>query len=109
MAQSFEGEIVLVTSGSGIGRATSIKMVFLGATLAPQTSTKPPFSDPHFVPQLPTHSCHRTFHLSFRHQQLVFVVQISKYERINHIFNCAGINPTKCPTEDITDEYWDGS
>lgn len=32
---------------------------------------------------------------------------MSHYGKIDHVFNCAGINPTKFATEDVTDEYWD--
>ncbi|KAH6668887.1 hypothetical protein B0J14DRAFT_599530 [Halenospora varia] len=28
------------------------------------------------------------------------------YSRLNHVFNCAGINPTAMPTTEVTDEYW---
>ncbi|KAK4635862.1 3-oxoacyl-[acyl-carrier-protein] reductase FabG [Fulvia fulva] len=32
---------------------------------------------------------------------------ISKLGRLDHIFNCAGVNPTAYALEDTTDEYWD--
>jgi NAD(P)-dependent dehydrogenase (short-subunit alcohol dehydrogenase family) len=32
---------------------------------------------------------------------------IQKFGRIDHVFNCAGVNPTSIPLEDTSDEYWD--
>lgn len=32
---------------------------------------------------------------------------IKKFGRIDHVFNCAGVNPTSIPLEDTSDEYWD--
>ncbi|KAJ4366939.1 hypothetical protein N0V83_007469 [Neocucurbitaria cava] len=32
---------------------------------------------------------------------------MQKFGRIDHVFNCAGVNPTSIPLEDTTDAYWD--
>jgi NAD(P)-dependent dehydrogenase (short-subunit alcohol dehydrogenase family) len=32
---------------------------------------------------------------------------VRKHGHIDHIFNCAGVNPTTIPTAEITDAYWD--
>lgn len=32
---------------------------------------------------------------------------MDKFGRIDHVFNCAGVNPTSYPLETTTDEYWD--
>jgi NAD(P)-dependent dehydrogenase (short-subunit alcohol dehydrogenase family) len=32
---------------------------------------------------------------------------IAKFGRIDHVFNCAGVNPTSIPLEDTPDAYWD--
>lgn len=32
---------------------------------------------------------------------------ISKFGRLDHVFNCAGVNPTSIPLEDTPDAYWD--
>lgn len=32
---------------------------------------------------------------------------IDKFGRIDHVFNCAGVNPTSIPLDQTTDEYWD--
>lgn len=31
---------------------------------------------------------------------------IEKFERLDHVFNCAGINPTNIPFQDTSLEYW---
>jgi NAD(P)-dependent dehydrogenase (short-subunit alcohol dehydrogenase family) len=32
---------------------------------------------------------------------------IAKFGRIDHVFNCAGVNPTSIPLENTPDAYWD--
>jgi NAD(P)-dependent dehydrogenase (short-subunit alcohol dehydrogenase family) len=32
---------------------------------------------------------------------------IEKFGKIDHVFNCAGVNPTSIPIEDTSEEYWD--
>lgn len=32
---------------------------------------------------------------------------LQKFGRLDHVFNCAGINPTNIPFEETTLEYWD--
>ncbi|CAO2649439.1 Nn.00g068240.m01.CDS01 [Neocucurbitaria sp. VM-36] len=32
---------------------------------------------------------------------------IEKFGTIDHVFNCAGVNPTSIPLEETTDAYWD--
>ena len=32
---------------------------------------------------------------------------VQKFGRIDHVFNCAGVNPTSIPLEETSDEYWD--
>jgi NAD(P)-dependent dehydrogenase (short-subunit alcohol dehydrogenase family) len=32
---------------------------------------------------------------------------LEKFGRIDHVFNCAGVNPTSIPLEDTPDAYWD--
>ena len=32
---------------------------------------------------------------------------VAKFDRLDHVFNCAGINPTSRALTETTDEYWD--
>jgi NAD(P)-dependent dehydrogenase (short-subunit alcohol dehydrogenase family) len=95
MPQSFEGKVIIITgAGSGIGRATAIKLASLGATLAltdiNETSLAETFSlceaHDHFI---------SAFDVGSTEPCNIFIASIiQKYARINHVFNCAGINPT---------------
>ncbi|KAE9367906.1 NAD(P)-binding protein [Stipitochalara longipes BDJ] len=97
MPPSFENTVILITgAGSGIGRGTSIKLAQLGASLA--------------LTDINEASINETLELCTKrdHFTSAFDVEIVlKYGRINHIFNCAGINGIYRPTVDVTDAYWD--
>jgi NAD(P)-dependent dehydrogenase (short-subunit alcohol dehydrogenase family) len=108
MAKKFKNKVILCTgAGSGIGRATSIKLSQLGATLALTDINSSSLSETlslcdqgdHFISPFDigsTEACNN------------FIDAILlKYGKINHIFNCAGINPTSLSTASITDDYWD--
>jgi NAD(P)-dependent dehydrogenase (short-subunit alcohol dehydrogenase family) len=110
---SFEGRVVIITgAASGIGRATAIKMARVGANLALadinadglastlqeciEAGEKP--KSEHFTSRLD---------VSLTEEIERFIQSVvSKYGTINHVFNCAGINPTKFDIEEISDEYW---
>lgn len=32
---------------------------------------------------------------------------VERFGKIDHVFNCAGVNPTSIPLEETSDEYWD--
>ncbi|ESZ92645.1 3-oxoacyl-reductase [Sclerotinia borealis F-4128] len=109
MAPSFTDKTILITgAGSGIGRATAIKLASLGVILL--------LSDINLKSAIETH----TFCMFHAHHNTAAVdvsnseecnsyiqEMISKGYTINHVFNCAGINPTAMPITEITDEYWD--
>jgi NAD(P)-dependent dehydrogenase (short-subunit alcohol dehydrogenase family) len=108
MAIPFTDKVILITgAGSGIGRATSIKLSRLGATLALTDINNPPLSS---TLALCSPGDHLTsaFDIGCTSSCNAFIDHIiKKYTRIDHIFNCAGINPTSLPTDSITDAYYD--
>jgi len=110
----FDNKVVLVTgAASGIGRATSLKLAGEGALLALSDinatglsetlslceTAFPARAEGHFT---------STFDVGATDAANAFIADImNKYGRIDHVFNCAGVNPTRLDTEAITDAYWD--
>ncbi|KAL1297643.1 hypothetical protein AAFC00_006200 [Neodothiora populina] len=112
MAQRFQGKVIFVTgAASGIGRATSIKLALQGATLY--------LTDINASALTETLSQCSSAHSSLSHQTHVLDVGdssacteaieacVAQLGRIDHVFNCAGINPTPYALEDTTDAYYD--
>lgn len=108
MPPSFKDKVILVTgAGSGIGRGTSIKLASLGATLALSDINPTSLSDS-LTLCTPGNHITSAFDVGSTEAANTFVSEvIAKYGQIDHIFNCAGVNPTTLPTAEITDAYWD--
>ncbi|KAE8446799.1 hypothetical protein EG329_011576 [Mollisiaceae sp. DMI_Dod_QoI] len=108
MSKPFEGKIVIITgAGSGIGRATSIKLSQQGATLALADINPTSIQETLSLCSPGSHST-SAFDVSSTSSCNSFIqTTIQIHARINHIFNCAGRNPMTISTADITDEYWD--
>jgi len=108
MPPSFEDKVILITgAGSGIGRGTSIKLAQLGAILALTDINSASLNE---TLDLCTKRDHFTsaFDVGSSEACNLFISAIiSKYEQIDHIFNCAGINGVYQSTVDVTDAYWD--
>jgi NAD(P)-dependent dehydrogenase (short-subunit alcohol dehydrogenase family) len=107
-AQPFKDKIILITgAGSGIGRGTSIKLSSLGATLALSDINSTSVSETLTLCSTGDHSTF-AFDVGSTEAANAFVSEVmAKYGQIDHIFNCAGVNPTTLPTAEIEDEYWD--
>ncbi|CZR61599.1 related to estradiol 17-beta-dehydrogenase 8 [Phialocephala subalpina] len=108
MSKSFEGKVIIITgAGSGIGRATAIKLSQQGAALALADINPPALDETLSLCTLGSHTA-SSFDVSSTTECNEFITTILKnHSKIDHIFNCAGRNPTSTPTADITDEYWD--
>ena len=107
MAYRFDAKVVLITgAASGIGRATSVKLAGLGAILA--------LSDLNADGLEQTNVLCGGEHLTevFDIGSSSAVVQhvenvVAKLGRIDHVFNCAGVNPTSYDLHTTSDEYYD--
>lgn len=107
MSYRFDGKVCLVTgAASGIGRATAQKMALLGASLA--------LSDINFSGLAETNTLCGGGHLaeifdvgSSQACEAFVASTITKFGRVDFIFNCAGVNPTASPLTETTDAYWD--
>jgi len=107
MLPSFQGKVVLVTGGgSGIGRATALKMASLGASVA--LCDIDVSSLEAVAAACPTPSLAQRVDVGSTEDVQVFVNAIlANLGKIDYVFNCAGVNPTSIPLEETSDAYWD--
>lgn len=109
---NFQGHVTIITgAGSGIGRATAVKMAKEGAILALSDINSDAVSSTQqlCLEASETKQEHMAKYLDVRSSQDIneYVdAVVAKYGTIHHVFNCAGVNPTKFEIENVTDEYW---
>lgn len=105
---AIEGKVVFLTgAGSGIGRATALKLSKLGARLALRDidiescreTAKQCAGGPHQVTLLNVGEYKRCFE--------TVKDAIGYFGRIDHVFNCAGINPVAKDLIDCSEDYFD--
>lgn len=108
MSRPFQDKVFLITgAGSGIGRATTIKLSKLGATLAFTDINSDSLVDTLSLCQKGDHFT-SAFDVGSTEPCNAFIAAIiQKYSRLDHVFNCAGVNPTALSTAEINDAYWD--
>ena len=107
MSDRFRGHVCLITgAASGIGRATAKTMAAQGASLAIQdinsnglTETNALCGGDHLA---------EVFDVSSSEDCGKFVgATMGRFRRLDHVFNCAGVNPNAYALTDTTDAYWD--
>lgn len=112
MSNSLAGKVVLITgAASGIGKATALKLAKLGANLVltdivdidydvgyPETTQQSDVS-PVITAELDVSNETQC--------DLVLKETIQYYNRLDHVFNCAGVNPTAYPLLELPDGYFD--
>lgn len=107
MPYRFDGKVCLVTgAASGIGRATARKMASLGARLALSDINEEGLKQT-------IDTCgdvHRSevFDVGDPAACSNFVrATVDEFGQLDHVFNCAGVNPTASALTDTTDAYFD--
>lgn len=113
MSSSLAGKVVLITgSASGIGKATALKLARLGANLIltdiqdidydiaiSGNSDSSSDRSPIITAELDVSNSKQC--------ELVISEIVQYYGRLDHVFNCAGINPTAYPFLDLPPGYFD--
>ncbi|TKA67666.1 hypothetical protein B0A49_08062 [Cryomyces minteri] len=107
MSYRFDSKAVLITGGaSGIGRATAQKLSSLGANLALCDISAKGLEETNKL----CGGGHLTSIVDVGSTEEVnkFVGDVvAHFGKLDHVFNCAGVNPTSYDLETSSDEYWD--
>lgn len=108
MAGSLNGKVVLITgAASGIGRATAITLSKLGAALALTDINEAGLMETAELSD-PAHVITAILDVSNEAQcDLVVAETVEYFKRLDHVFNCAGVNPTAYPLTKLPLGYFD--
>lgn len=103
-----QGKVILITgAASGIGRAAAVKLAKLGASLALTDINEAGLLE---TAELTSPADVITAELdvsNMAHCELVVNETVQYFQRLDHVFNCAGINPTAYPLVDLPEGYFD--
>ncbi|KAI2779863.1 3-oxoacyl-reductase [Daldinia loculata] len=112
MSSNLSGKVILLTgAASGIGRGTAIKLNSLGAILAITDVNEPALAETLTLCSGGSNSEHHTAHTldvsnSADVEERVAQV-VTKYGHIDHVFNCAGVNPTAMSLTETSEAYFE--
>ncbi|KAI4866299.1 3-oxoacyl-reductase [Hypoxylon rubiginosum] len=110
MALDLAGKVILLTgAASGIGRGTAVKLDKLGAILAITDVNEAGIAQ---TLELCGGNVDHHTGLVLDVSNTVQVEQrvaevVAKYGRVDHVFNCAGVNPTSMPLTETSEAYFD--
>lgn len=109
MAAKFHEQVILITgAASGIGRATTLKLAAQGASVAICDVNASMLEDTKSLLPKDTLVLSKKVNVSSEAEVVSFVEEIiEKFGRLDHVFNCAGLNPANIPFEETTLEYFD--
>ncbi|KAI1079610.1 3-oxoacyl-reductase [Whalleya microplaca] len=111
MSASLAGKVILLTgAASGIGRGTAIKLHTLGAILVITDVNSAGITETLRLCGGKTGTKHHTAVLDVSKSadvELRVAEVVAKYKHIDHVFNCAGINPTSMLLTDTSEAYFD--
>lgn len=106
-SRPFENKCCLITgAGSGIGRATAIKLASQGARLALQDINAAGLGETERLCN-GSHGLWRFDVADSAECDTFAKASAVATDGIDMVFNCAGVNPTAYDLTETTDEYWD--
>lgn len=109
MEAKFQGQVILITgAASGIGRTTILKLAAQRASLAICGVNTSMISDTEALLPKVTPLLTQKLDVSSESDVVSFVrTIIAKFGHLDHVFNCADLNPTNIPFEETSLEYFD--
>jgi len=109
MSEVYTGQLIVITgAASGIGRATALKLARRGADLV-LVDIDPKVADVAATCREISGSGHNAAVVDVSNSKHCeqYILEATHGRKIDHVFNCAGVNPTALLLEDTTEEYFD--